>query len=98
MTSVRCSEAARDAPRLTAVVVLPTPPFWLAIAITRAKLSPDEERMYQSSFDLSKMFHMEHKGEPTVPRGTVRQVVLESVTAEIQRVELFALSRESKSG
>jgi hypothetical protein len=27
--------AARDAARLTAVVVLPTPPFWLAIAMMR---------------------------------------------------------------
>src|SRR5262249_19979693 len=30
--SVRCSAAARLAARFTAVVVLPTPPFWLAIA------------------------------------------------------------------
>ena len=37
MTRVRCSEAAREAPRLTAVVVLPTPPFWLTMEITRAK-------------------------------------------------------------
>jgi hypothetical protein len=40
MTSVRCSATAREAPRLTAVVVFPTPPFWLAMAIMRAKLSP----------------------------------------------------------
>src|SRR6266702_2724830 len=32
----RCSRSARAAPRLTAVVVLPTPPFWLAIAIVFA--------------------------------------------------------------
>src|SRR5579859_4068402 len=32
----RCSRSARAAPRLTAVVVLPTPPFWLATEITRA--------------------------------------------------------------
>src|SRR5690625_7677474 len=32
--SVVCSVAARDAARLTDVVVLPTPPFWLATAIT----------------------------------------------------------------
>src|SRR5215472_7622621 len=32
----RCSRSARAAPRLTAVVVFPTPPFWLAIAIVFA--------------------------------------------------------------
>src|SRR5689334_16423656 len=32
MTRVRCSAAARLAARFTVVVVLPTPPFWLAIA------------------------------------------------------------------
>src|SRR6266436_2206023 len=31
-SSVRRSAIAREAARLTAVVVLPTPPFWLAIA------------------------------------------------------------------
>src|SRR5271156_74881 len=40
--SVFCSAAAREAPRLTAVVVFPTPPFWFAIAITRANLAPLE--------------------------------------------------------
>ena len=33
---VLMSAAAREAPRLIAVVVLPTPPFWFVIAITRA--------------------------------------------------------------
>ena len=36
MSSVRRSATARLAARLTAVVVLPTPPFWFAIAMTRA--------------------------------------------------------------
>src|SRR5258705_8917965 len=36
MRRVRCSAAARLAARFTAVVVLPTPPFWFAIAIIRA--------------------------------------------------------------
>src|ERR1039458_1061499 len=35
MTSTREPCWARAAARLTAVVVLPTPPFWLAIVITR---------------------------------------------------------------
>src|SRR5208282_923800 len=33
---VLTSAAAKEAARLMAVVVLPTPPFWLAMAITRA--------------------------------------------------------------
>jgi len=33
----RISLTAREAARLIAVVVLPTPPFWLAIAITLPK-------------------------------------------------------------
>ena len=37
MTSTRRSFAASDAAKLMAVVVLPTPPFWLAIANTRLK-------------------------------------------------------------
>src|SRR5215472_6188631 len=34
-TSTRLPCRARQAARLTALVVLPTPPFWLAIVITR---------------------------------------------------------------
>src|SRR4051812_16232988 len=35
ITSVRFSATARQAPRLMAVVVLPTPPFWFAMAMMR---------------------------------------------------------------
>src|SRR5262249_33404438 len=35
MSRTRLSRAARPAARLMAVVVLPTPPFWLAMAMTR---------------------------------------------------------------
>jgi hypothetical protein len=44
MMRVLFSEAAREAPRLTVVVVFPTPPFWLAIAITLDKSPPQEKR------------------------------------------------------
>src|SRR3954470_763187 len=37
ITSTRSPEAASAVARLTAVVVLPTPPFWLAIATIRAR-------------------------------------------------------------
>src|SRR5947207_14546034 len=36
-TSTRCPAALSAVARLTAVVVLPTPPFWLAIAMIRAR-------------------------------------------------------------
>src|SRR5688500_19750306 len=36
-TSVRYPSSARQAPRFTDVVVLPTPPFWLATASTRGR-------------------------------------------------------------
>jgi hypothetical protein len=35
MISVRLSATAKDAPRLMAVVVFPTPPFWFAMAMIR---------------------------------------------------------------
>jgi hypothetical protein len=35
-TSTRKPRSAKDAPRLTAVVDLPTPPFWFAMAMIRA--------------------------------------------------------------
>src|SRR5882672_9551518 len=37
MTRMRCPAAASAVARLTAVVVLPTPPFWLATAMMRAR-------------------------------------------------------------
>lgn len=59
-TSVFRSAAAREAPRLIAVVVFPTPPFWLAMAIIRPKLSP------QSGVNLADMA----AGRQDVSRGT----------------------------
>src|SRR5215212_10994459 len=38
MTSVRSPYSARATPRFTVDVVLPTPPFWLAIVMTRIRL------------------------------------------------------------
>ena len=37
MTSVRNPYSARATPRFTEEVVLPTPPFWLAIVMTRIR-------------------------------------------------------------
>ena len=44
ITRVRKPSSARQAPRLTVVVVLPTPPFWLAMAITRGSGRPGRLR------------------------------------------------------
>src|SRR6266480_1427867 len=49
---VGCSAVARQAARFTAVVVLPTPPFWFATAMIRAKYSPESE-------NLAKLFQLE---------------------------------------
>jgi hypothetical protein len=40
ISSTRCFIAASEAARLTQVVVLPTPPFWFAIAITLVNVVP----------------------------------------------------------
>src|SRR5207245_5224605 len=40
ISRTRCPISASAAPRLTAVVVLPTPPFCIATAIVRAKSAP----------------------------------------------------------
>ena len=44
MISVRWPSSARHAPRLIVVVVLPTPPFWLATAMTRGSGAPAPAR------------------------------------------------------
>src|ERR1700736_4703264 len=75
---VGCSAAARQAARFTAVVVLPTPPFWFATAMIRAKYSPESENLAKAS-QGSKMFHVEQRfegGNPgsggrIVPCGTL---------------------------
>lgn len=59
MRSVGCSAAARQAAKFTAVVVFPTPPFWLAIAMMRAKRFLASENLARSSQGC-KMFHVEH--------------------------------------
>src|SRR3954470_9864040 len=40
ITRTRFRVAARAVARLIAVVVLPTPPFWLATAMTRGRVAP----------------------------------------------------------
>src|SRR5437667_8215213 len=56
---VGCPAVARQAARFTAVVVLPTPPFWFATAMIRAKYSPASENLANAGQGC-KMFHVEH--------------------------------------
>src|SRR5271169_1894926 len=60
MRRVGCSAAARQAAKFTAVVVFPTPPFWLATAIIRAKRILASENLAKAS-SRCKMFHVEHR-------------------------------------
>src|SRR5450759_946554 len=61
-TSTRISVAASDAARLMAVVVFPTPPFWLAIAKTLLKRSD----YHAVSRETKSVFHVKQK--PVVSR------------------------------
>src|ERR1700682_1993541 len=53
MTSTRRPASAKAVARLTAVVVLPTPPFWLAIAMMRARRAPAMARDSPSPLRLT---------------------------------------------
>ena len=52
-------EAAKQAAKLTAVVVLPTPPFWFAQAMILAKCFPT--RNLTNVMPSCKLFHVERK-------------------------------------
>src|ERR1035437_6782604 len=74
-TRTRMSLAARAAARLMAVVVLPTPPFWLAIAKTLLKRSDYHavSRETKSLFHVKQLFFLFHvKHFHSVSRETVR--------------------------
>src|SRR6266446_1774557 len=76
-TRERCSCAAREAARLTAVVVLPTPPFWFTTARTNAMRPPlphrGEARVPRGSHidqGANRTFHL-NRGERF--RGSARR-------------------------
>src|SRR6202035_1537667 len=77
--SVLTSAAASEAARLMAVVVLPTPPFWLATAMTRpmillfALLRAGYANAFAKSMPdccatVEGVFHVEHLGSLRPPR------------------------------
>src|SRR5437660_1489642 len=73
---VGCSAAARQAARFTAVVVLPTPPFWFATAMIRANYSPAHRKSSKRSSrmqDVSRGTSLDHANRVrgrNVPCGT----------------------------
>ena len=78
ISRVGCSAVARQAAKFTAVVVFPTPPFWLATAMIRAKRFLASENLAKTA-PRCKMFHVEHHFDlavewpsldAVVPRGT----------------------------
>src|SRR5262249_12119274 len=79
-SSVRWSAAARQEARFTAVVVFPTPPFWFATAMMRAKNPPGPECWRKSSkvpqrcarsFPEMLLRLWKAYDSPDVPRGTL---------------------------
>src|SRR4029077_4920850 len=65
---VRCSDRAKEADKLMAVVVLPTPPFWFATAITRLNSAPSGCEIYHIKRKICKLFHVEQYCR-TAPQG-----------------------------
>src|SRR5208282_1138001 len=81
-SSVLTSAAASEAARLMAVVVLPTPPFWLATAMTRPMIlfswccgseyaNPSAKSTLDCCANRGRMFHVEHYEKFSVNEGSV---------------------------
>src|SRR5690348_8171394 len=58
--SARWPAAASAVPRLTAVVVLPTPPFWLAIATMRARRGGGSGSAASAGWPTHNLFDAKH--------------------------------------
>src|ERR1035437_9638330 len=85
-SNVLTSAAASEAARLMAVVVLPTPPFWLATAMTRpmilfsvccgSEYANASGKAMPDFWAMRRVFHVEHFARfltfmQCVPRGTL---------------------------
>src|SRR6516225_2731790 len=76
MTSTLMSFAASEAAKLIAVVVFPTPPFWLAIANTRLK-----RRWYHAvSRETKSLFHVKRKTREPAILFHVKQILVSRET------------------
>src|SRR5690606_2353674 len=71
-SSVFRSAMASEAARFTAVVVLPTPPFWLAIAMILA-MDPDEKREARSEKREARSEKREARSKAAMYDGTDRR-------------------------
>src|SRR5271167_3771347 len=64
MTRTRCPTAANAVARLIAVVVLPTPPFWLATATIRARRMTGSGRGRASTVARLTRYLLQPKNDP----------------------------------
>src|SRR5512133_3524789 len=80
-SNTRCSAAARLAARFTAVVVLPTPPFWFAMAMILAKIRQLQLVCAKTEREAEYWPHAVANASSNVPRGTGAGVFI----AETQR-------------
>src|SRR5271157_4664757 len=64
MTRTRCPTAASAVARLIAVVVLPTPPFWLATATIRARRMTGTARVRASTVARLTGYLLQAKNDP----------------------------------
>src|ERR1700733_1923341 len=94
-SSVFTSAAAKDAARLMAVVVLPTPPFWLATAMTRP-MDCKEKQSYRSiirfTFQKQRAFLCKTmnyvQNLSNVPAGTLSSIDMRTLTERSNKVFL----------
>src|SRR5216684_3510475 len=100
-SSVLTSAAASEAARLMAVVVLPTPPFWLATAMTRPMILflCVAGRICEPVYEINArfcanrgMFHVEHS-RPRLPDFSAAQnfIAIRSVSCETLRHPLYVV-------
>src|ERR1700675_1521636 len=92
-SSVLTSEAASEAARLMAVVVLPTPPFWLATAMTRPMILFLRVARQDMPRRLRNQYQILVQIRTSVSRGTLGLVLLGSAPREVRAVR--SVSRET---
>lgn len=89
MRSVLLRFAAREAAKFTAVVVLPTPPFWFATDIMRPKVAPRGGNVAELR-SLCNVFHVEQSCAET--RNSVPRETFSFRIGVLQSKQIFDLS------
>jgi hypothetical protein len=91
---VRFDSRASEAARLIAVVVLPTPPFWLAIAIVLCTKNPYKSNTYSILAAVSIIItNMAQRKAKSVSRETFRQPVAGEFPTRTRYYQEFIGSR-----